>query len=308
VKAAIWHGKRDVRIEDVGGPPAPPAGQIQVEVSWCGICGTDLHEYLGGPLYIPAERPHPMTGVQAPVIIGHEMSAKVVAIGPGVTEFREGDRVAACPIIGCGECAWCRSGSMAQCDKVAFLGTSWFGGALSERLNLLAYQCYAIPTGLTDEMAALVEPFSSTVRAVAQGNPGPADHVAIVGAGPIGLMALMAARIHGVRHVVAVEKAERRIEAAKACGADYVIDPSREDPEQRALELTDGKGFDMVVECAGLPATALMAGRLVRTRGRLIVMGVFEKPAAVDLTDLVYREKTIMGTMSGYGYIRKRST
>jgi (R,R)-butanediol dehydrogenase / meso-butanediol dehydrogenase / diacetyl reductase len=218
-----------------------------------------------------------------------------------VTEFKEGDRVAACPIIGCGECAWCLSGSMAQCDKVAFLGTSWSGGALSERLNLLAYQCYSIPAVLTDEMAALVEPFSSTVRAVARGNPGPADQVAIVGAGPIGLMALMAARIHGVRHVVAIEMAERRIEAAKACGANYVIDPSREDPEQRALELTDGKGFDIVVECAGLPATALMAGRLVRTRGRLIVMGVFEKPAAVDLTDLVYREKTIMGSMSGYG-------
>lgn len=290
-----------MRIQNVEDPPSPPAGQVQVEVSWCGICGTDLHEYLGGPLYIPVNQPHPETGVQAPVIIGHEMSGRVIAVGPGITEFKEGDRIAACPIIGCGKCRWCISGSMAQCDRVAFLGTSWSGGALSKRLNLLAYQCYRLPPAINDEAGALVEPFSSTVRAVAQGHAGPQDRVAIVGAGPIGLMALMAAHIQGVGTLVAIEVAERRIEAARKCGVDYVIDPSREDAEKRALEITDGQGFDVVIECAGLPTTAQMAGRLTRTRGRLIVMGVFEKPAPVDLTDLVFREKTIMGSMSGFG-------
>lgn len=301
MKAAVWHARRDVRIESVGDPPAPPPGQIQVEVAWCGICGTDLHEYLGGPLYIPQEQPHRKTGVRAPVIIGHEMSGTVVAVGDGVENLAVGDRVAACPIIGCGECRWCRSGSMAQCDYVAFLGTSWSGGALAERLNLYAYQCYHLPDSITDEIGALVEPFSSTVRAVAKGEPGPEDAVAIVGAGPIGLMSLMAARLQGARQVVVFEVAERRIETAKRCGASLIIDPSREDAEKRALEVTNGKGFDLVVECAGTPATVLLAGRLTRTRGRLVVMGVFEKPAAVDLTDLVFREKTIIGSMSGYG-------
>jgi (R,R)-butanediol dehydrogenase/meso-butanediol dehydrogenase/diacetyl reductase len=157
---------------------------VQVKVAWCGICGTDLHEYLGGPLYIPLERPHPMTRVQAPVIIGHEMSGEVVALGDGVENFAVGDRVAACPIIGCGKCRWCRTGSMAQCDHVAFLGSSWTGGALAERLNLNAYQCYHLTTAITDEIGALVEPFSATVRAVAQGQPGPEDNVAIVVRGP----------------------------------------------------------------------------------------------------------------------------
>lgn len=301
MKAAVWHGRQDVRIERVNDPAPPPPGQVQVKVAWCGICGTDLHEYLGGPLYIPFDRPHPRTGVRAPVIIGHEMSGEIVATGEGVENFRAGDRVAACPIIGCGECRWCRSGSMAQCDYVAFLGSSWWGGALAERLNLYAYQCYYLNEAISDELGALVEPFSSTVRAVAQGAPGPEENVAVVGAGPIGLMALMAARIRGAKQVVAFEVAERRIEAAKLCGAGAVIDPSREDPQKRALELTNGQGFDVVLECAGQPATVLLAGRLTRTRGRLVIMGVFEKPAALDLTDIVFREKTVSGSMSGYG-------
>lgn len=301
MKAAVWHGREDVRIEEVNEPPAPPPGQVQVKVAWCGICGTDLHEYVAGPLYIPLERPHPLTGVQAPVMIGHEMAGEVIAVGEGVENFASGDRIAACPIIGCGECRWCRTGSMAQCDRVAFLGTSWTGGALAERLNLFAYQCYHLTDGISDEVGALVEPFSATVRAIAQSGAGADDNVAIIGAGPIGLMALMAARVRGAKRVVAFEVAAKRIEAARLCGADAVIDPSREDPERAALDVTGGEGFDVVVECAGQPATVLMAGRLTRTRGRLVIMGVFEKPAALDLTDIVFREKTVSGSMSGYG-------
>jgi (R,R)-butanediol dehydrogenase/meso-butanediol dehydrogenase/diacetyl reductase len=301
MKAAVWYGRQDVRVGSVEDPPDPPPGQVQVEVAWCGICGTDLHEYIGGPVYIPQSAPHPLTAVKSPVIIGHEMSGRVLSVGEGVQDFSVGDRVVACPIIGCQHCRWCRSGSMAQCDKVAFLGTSWWGGALSERLNLYAYQCYHLPDTISDEVGALVEPFSATVRAVTSGQIGPEDNVAIVGAGPIGLMALMATKLRGAKRVVAVEVAQRRKETARQLGAMDVIDPAREDPEKRALEITDGEGFDVVVECAGQPLTAQLAAKLTRTRGRLIVMGVFEKPAALDLTDLVFREKTVTGSMSGYG-------
>jgi (R,R)-butanediol dehydrogenase / meso-butanediol dehydrogenase / diacetyl reductase len=301
MRAAVWHGRQDVRIERIPEPPPPAPGQVQAKVAWCGICGTDLHEYIGGPLYIPLERPHPLTGVQAPVVIGHEMSGQIVAVGDGVKDFTVGDRFSACPIIGCGRCRWCRTNSMAQCDQVAFLGTSWTGGALAQSLNLNAYQCYHLSGAISDEIGALVEPFSATVRAVAQGRPDPEDSVAIVGAGPIGLMALMAVRLRGVKQVVAIETAEGRIEAAKLCGADYVINPAREDVEKRCGELTEGEGFRLVIECAGQPSSVLIAGRLTRTRGHLVIMGVFEKPAAIDLTDVVFREKTITGSMSGYG-------
>jgi (R,R)-butanediol dehydrogenase/meso-butanediol dehydrogenase/diacetyl reductase len=301
MKAAVWHHRRDVRIEQVQSPPRPPAGQLQVKVSWCGICGTDLHEYSSGPIYIPVEQPHPLTGVQAPVIIGHEMSGEVVDLGEGVEGFAVGDRVAACPIIGCGSCRWCRSGSMAQCDRVAFLGSSWTGGALAERVNLHAYQCFRLPQSIPDDAGALVEPFSAVVRALHRSAPKPEERVAVVGAGPMGLMSIMAARIIGCAHVVSFEVAERRRHAAKLCGAEENVDPATEDAEKRGYELTGGQGFDLVVECAGIPATALLAGRLARTRGRVMLMGVFDKPAALDLTDIVFREKTVMGSMSGYG-------
>ena len=302
MKAAVWYARGDVRAEEVSDPPAPPHGQVQVKVAHCGICGTDLHEYLAGPLYIPVDRPHRLTGVQAPVIIGHEMSGEVIGIGEGVRHFAVGDRVAACPIIGCGQCRWCQSGSMAQCDQVAFLGTSWTGGALAERVNLNAYQCYRLNHAISDEIGALVEPFSAAVRAVAQGQPQADDQVLIMGAGPIGLMCLMAARIFGVKRVTVLEMSERRISAARVCGATQVIHAGREDALQQALEITGGAGFDLVLECVGQASSVLMAGRLVRTRGHLVVLGVFEKPAAIDLTDLVFREKIISGSMSGYGF------
>jgi len=110
----------DERHPSRGRPRTAPAapGQIQIEVAWCGLCGTDLHEYMGGPLYIPVDKPHPLTGAQAPVILGHELSGRVIAVGKGVTGFKVGDRIAACPIIGCLECRWCKSGFMGSAIRL----------------------------------------------------------------------------------------------------------------------------------------------------------------------------------------------
>ena len=301
MKALVWHGRKDVRVEEVPDPRPPAPGQVQIDVAWCGICGTDLHEYLGGPLYIPVDAPHPLTGAQAPVILGHELSGQIVAIGDGVEGFAMGDRIAACPIIGCLECRWCKSGFMGQCENVAFLGISWEGGGFAERMNLNAYQAYKLPDSVPSDVGALVEPWAASVRMVARAGIGPDDNVAVVGAGPIGLMALVAARIAGAKRVVSLEVAGRRIELARQCGATAVVNPVEEDPLQRGQELTDGEGFDVVLECVGRPDTGLLAGRLARIRGRIMVMGVFEKPAPLDFTDLVYGEKTVMGSMGGYG-------
>ncbi len=100
MRAAVWHNRRDVRIEEVDSPPMPPQHRVQVKVSWCCICGTDLHEYLSGPIYVPVGRPHPLTGVQAPVIVGHEMSGEVVAVGEGVQDLTPGDSAVACCLLG----------------------------------------------------------------------------------------------------------------------------------------------------------------------------------------------------------------
>jgi len=301
MKAAVWHAQRDVRVEDVAEPPSPPAGQVKVEVGWCGLCGTDLHEYLGGPLYIPAAAPHPMTGAKAPIILGHEMAGRVVEIGPEVTRVKVGDRVVLCPIIGCLKCEWCKSGLMGLCPSIAFLGVSWHGGGFSQYVNVYDYMCYHLPPDVSYEIGAMVEPFAATYRAVKQAGVKPGETVAIVGTGPIGLMALQSAHIAAAGQVIAFEPAAKRQELARQCGATAVIDPLKQDPVAAIREITDGAGADVVIECSGIEPTGILAGRVARRKGRVVVMGVFEHPAPLDYTDLVYGEKTVMGSMGGYG-------
>ncbi len=305
MKVAIWHGQRDVRVEEVDVPGAPENNQVKIEVSWCGICGTDLHEYMGGPIFIPAADPHALTGVKAPVPLGHEISGKVIEIGSGVTRVKVGDRVALCPIIGCQECRWCKSGVMGICDNVAFLGISWTSGAFSQFINVYDYMCYQLPDEVSDENGAMVEPFSATVRAIDQVNVQPGDNVAIVGCGPIGLMAIQAARIAGAEQIFAVEPAAKRQALALECGATHVINPITEDAVQAIKELTNGDGADIVVECAGNQITGQLAGHIARRKGRIMIMGVFEKPAPIDYSDIVFGEKIVMGSMGGYGLYKE---
>jgi len=301
MKAAVWHGRRDVRIEQVPQPPAPPPGQVKVEVACCGICGTDLHEYMAGPIYIPTEKPHPLTGAQAPVILGHEMAGKVVEVGKGVSRVTVGERVTLCPIIGCLGCKWCEAGLMGICPNVAFLGTSWQWGGFAKYVNVYDYMCYNLPPEVPYEVGALVEPFAATVRAVKRATIRPEDTVAVVGTGPVGLMAVQAARIAGARQIIALEPAQKRRQLARECGATEVIDPLGEDPILKINALTGEEGADVVIESAGLEKTAVLAGRIAGRAGRIMMMGVFEKPALLDLTDLVFGEKTVLGSMGGYG-------
>ncbi len=301
MQAAVWHGQRDVRVETVPDPPSPLPGQVKVEVAWCGICGTDLHEYLGGPVYIPVSSPHPLTGVKAPIILGHETMGRVVEVGANVSRVKVGDRVALCPIIGCLQCNWCKSGLMGLCPRSAYLGSSWHGGAFSQYVNVYDYMCYVLPPEVPGELGALVEPFAATVRAVSQANLKPDETVAIVGAGPIGLMALQAARIAGAAQVVVFEPSTGRRELAHQCGATATVDPLTQDPVLAICDLTNGAGADVVIECAGSASTGILAGLLARRRGRVVVMGVYERPALLNYTDLVFGEKTVMGSMGGYG-------
>jgi (R,R)-butanediol dehydrogenase/meso-butanediol dehydrogenase/diacetyl reductase len=301
MKAAIWYGRRDIRVEDVPEPPPPPPGQVKIEVAWCGICGTDLHEYLGGPIKIPANAPHPMTGVQAPVILGHELAGKIVEAGSGVDRLKVGDRVVPQTLIGCLECHWCKSGLMGLCSSLAFLGKSWHSGGFSRFVNVYDYMCFKLLPEVSDEIGAMVEPFAAAVRAVHQAKIKPGESVAIIGAGPIGLMALQVARIMGAGQVVAIEPVAKRRALALQCGATDVIDPRVQDALGAIAEFTAGAGVDVVIECAGVEATGIMAGRMARRQGRVIILGVFEQPAPLDYADLVFGEKLVRGSMGGYG-------
>ena len=301
MKAAIWYGRRDIRVEDVPEPPPPPPGQVKIEVAWCGICGTDLHEYLGGPIKIPANAPHPMTGVQAPVILGHELTGKIVEVGSGVDHLKIGDRVVPQTLIGCLECHWCKSGLMGLCSSLAFLGKSWHSGGFSQFVNVYEYMCYKLLPEVSDEIGAMVEPFAAAVRAIHQAKIKPGESVAIIGAGPIGLMALQVVRIMGAGQVVAIEPVAKRRKFTLQCGATEVIDPKTQDQLGAISEFTAGAGVDVVIECAGVEATGIMAGRMARRQGRVIILGVFEQPAPLDYADLVFGEKLVQGSMGGFG-------
>jgi (R,R)-butanediol dehydrogenase/meso-butanediol dehydrogenase/diacetyl reductase len=229
------------------------------------------------------------------------MSGTVVETGEGVSEIEEGDRVALCPIIGCLECKWCRAGLMGICPNVAFLGVSWHGGGFAQFVNVYEYMCYTLPPEVSFDVGALVEPFAATVRAVKRAEVKSHETVAIIGAGPVGLMALQAARIAGAKQVISIEPAERRKKLALKCGASTVVDPTGQDPVEVLKNHTGGEGADVVIECVGLEKTGMLAGHAASRTGRVVVMGVFEKPALLDYTDVVYGEKRLIGSMGGYG-------
>lgn len=121
MKALRWHGVKDLRLENID-EPRPAQGKVKIKVEWCGICGSDLHEYTAGPIFIPVQAPHPLTGEQAPIVMGHEFSGQVVEVGEGVTRFQAGDRVVVEPIYACGHCEACKQGKYNLCDQMGFLG------------------------------------------------------------------------------------------------------------------------------------------------------------------------------------------
>jgi threonine dehydrogenase-like Zn-dependent dehydrogenase len=132
MRAAVYHGQRQISVEDVPEPRVQP-GTVKVAVDWCGICGTDLHEYLEGPIFVPpADSPHPITGESLPLTMGHEFAGRVSEVGEGVRGFGEGDPVAVEPVINCGQCPECRRGDHHLCRKLGFVGLSGWGGGFSE--------------------------------------------------------------------------------------------------------------------------------------------------------------------------------
>lgn len=194
MKALRWYGKEDVRYVDVD-EPKPGSGQAKVKIHYTGICGSDLHEYEIGPVFIPLE-PHPLTNSKAPITLGHEFSGKVVEVGAGVNTLKPGDRVTGDCMWVCGECYYCKHSMLSLCDVASFTGLT-VDGSFAEYLVAPDYTFYKIPDTVSDELAALVEPFEVAFHAVRQSNMRLGDTVAIVGAGPIGDVVLLSAKAAG---------------------------------------------------------------------------------------------------------------
>ncbi len=163
MKAARWHNQKDIRIENIDEPKAEP-GKVKIKVKWCGICGSDLHEYLGGPIFIPVGEPHPLTNEMAPVTMGHEFSGEVVEVGEGVKNYSVGDRVVVEPIFA----THGHQGAYNLDEQMGFLGLAGGGGGFSEYVSVDEELLFKLPEELSYEQGALVEPSAVALYAVRQ--------------------------------------------------------------------------------------------------------------------------------------------
>jgi len=296
MKALRWHGLKDLRLENIEEPKATK-GKVKIKVEWCGICGSDLHEYTAGPIFIPGHEPHPITGEQAPVVMGHEFSGQVVEIGEGVTNVKVGDRVVVEPIYACGECAACKQGKYNLCSTMGFLGLAGGGGGFSEYVAAEDYMVHKIPDTVSYEQGALVEPSAVALHAIRQSSLKVGDKAAVFGAGPIGLLVIEALKASGASEIYAVELSEERKKKAAELGA-IVIDPSQYDVVKEIHNRTNG-GVDVAYEVTGVPVVLNQAIEAAKIGGELMIVSIFEKEAPIKPNRIVTMERTIKGII-GY--------
>ncbi|MFA3899677.1 MULTISPECIES: 2,3-butanediol dehydrogenase [unclassified Rhodococcus (in: high G+C Gram-positive bacteria)] len=300
MKAARFHGQKDIRIEEIPEPELRP-GTVKLKVAWCGICGTDLHEYLEGPIFISAPgHPHPLSHENAPVTMGHEFSGTVEEVGEGVTDVEVGENVVVEPYFVCNECAPCKAGNYHLCTKMGFIGLAGGGGGLSEKVVVDRRWIHKIGNIPLDE-AALIEPLSVAHHAVVRSGAESGTVAIVGGAGPIGLLVAAVLKGLGVTTIVTELSEARKAKALSSGVADYVIDPTTEDVKARVLELSGGIGADIGFECAGVNAVLDTMLDTVRPAGVVVNVSIWGKPATIDMQKLVLKEIDLRGTIA---YVR----
>ncbi|CTQ33976.1 2,3-butanediol dehydrogenase [Jannaschia rubra] len=297
MKAARWHKARDIRIDDIE-EPTPGEGQVKIKVAWTGICGSDLHEYVAGPIFVPVDTPHPVSGEKAPIVMGHEFAGEVVEIGQGVTRVKVGDRVAVEPILACGECDACRHGKYNLCETLGFHGLSGGGGGFAPYTVVGERWVHRLPDGLSMEQGALVEPAAVALHAVRVSKIKAGDTAAVFGAGPIGLLVVEALRAAGASQILVVEPSKERSDKAVDLGATRAIDPTQDDPVETIRSLTDG-GVDVAFEVTGVPDVLPQCIEATQYEGETVIVSIWEKDAAFQPNTVVLQERSIKGTI-GY--------
>jgi (R,R)-butanediol dehydrogenase/meso-butanediol dehydrogenase/diacetyl reductase len=297
MRAARFHGQQNITIDEVPEPVLRP-GAVAIDVTWCGICGSDLHEYLEGPIFIPpAGHPHPLSGEEAPVTMGHEFSGTVTALGEGVTDLTVGENVVVEPYFTCGECDMCQAGKYHLCRSMGFIGLSGGGGGLSEKVVVERRWVHPIGDIPLDE-AALIEPLSVGHHAFVRSGAQAGDVALIGGAGPIGLLTAAVLKARGVTVLMSEVTEARKVKARDTGVADHVIDPTTEDLQARVLELTDGRGVDVAFECSSVNAVLDALIDAVKPGGVVVNVSIWGHPATIDMMKIVLKEIDLRGTIA----------
>jgi len=268
--AARLHGPRDLRVERVPHPGPPGRGEALLRVRVTGVCGSDLHSYVDARIGD--------TPVEAPLILGHEFSAVVEAVGPGALDGRfeplqPGTRVAVDPAQPCHRCELCEHGHPNLCCNLAFCGNYPYGGSFCEWIRMPARSCFPVPGSIDDESAALLEPLGVALHAVDFAKLRVGHSAAILGAGPIGLLILQVAKLAGAELIFVTDKFPWRLKLAATYGG-IPIHCDKEDPVQRITRETRGRGVDVAIEAAWADQSVSQAADMARLGGRVVLVGI----------------------------------
>ena len=295
MKALVYHGNKDLRLESVP-DPRPGAGEVKMRIDYCGICATDIEEYLYGPVFIAHGTPNPVTGKKAPLITGHEISGTVAEVGAGVSNVRPGDRVVIYGLLTCGSCWWCSHEQQPQCPSSGAVGFAIDGG-LAEQMVWPAEQVIKLPDNVSSEEAALVEPASVALHAVRRSRLEPGERLAVLGVGTVGMLAMQAAKALGAQ-VFALDRRDMSLELATKLGADATINPDTTNAAEALRDLTDGVGPDVVIDAAGGRDTPIQALQWVRRGGRVLLVAIFTAKPEFDFNSVVAAEAEVIGSLA----------
>lgn len=287
MRAAVMDKPMSISIKEVD-LPVIQADEALVRVHCIGICGSDIHYYEHGRIgrYV----------VEKPIILGHELAGDVVQVGAAVQGVKVGDRVAVEPGIPCDRCVYCKSGRYNLCPDVRFMATPPIDGAWAEYVGVRTDFLHKLPDGMSYEEGAMLEPLSVGVHAMVRGRVAPGDRVFVSGLGPVGNLAVVAARMFGASQVIGSDIVPLRRDVAGQLGADATVDPLSGNVAERIDELTGGKGVSVVIETSGNAKSASSTIEVVRPGGRVVFVGL---PATdeipINIPMLVDKEIDAMG-------------
>ncbi|RAK97547.1 uncharacterized protein BO80DRAFT_389620 [Aspergillus ibericus CBS 121593] len=294
MKAVRFHGRGDIRVEEIEEPTCGK-GQVKMRPAFVGICGSDIHEYSGGPVLVP-QKPHGITGASLPVTLGHEFSGIVEEVGEGVTDISPGQRAVVRPTIFDRKCPSCKLGYEYCCENIGFIGLSGYGGGLAKHIVAPAEHFYSIPKNVSLEAAALVEPLAVAWHAVNISPFKPNDSVLVLGGGPVGIGVVQVLKLQGAKNVMVAELTENRKKFASEYGATHILDPREVDVAAKVRELTNGVGADVIFDTAGVEVALNGAIRASRTHGTIVNIAVWEKRPALQVNELMYSEVNYTGS------------
>lgn len=289
MQALVFRGPRQIAVEEVPAPNPLPA-EVLIEVAYCGICGSDLHGYLGHS----ARRSRSI-----PLVMGHEFSGRIAAIGKDVSrELQVGQRVCVQPVISCGACPACRSGRTQLCPHMAIVGIER-PGAFAPLVAVPGDRVFPIPAGLSDQAATLAETLAVEVRLFRQSAPSLVRSVLVLGAGAQGLLAAQLARLAGIPEILVSDVVPARLALAEKLGATCALDASAADVAAAAKVKTEGWGVELVVETTGSPKARQQGLASLAPGATFSAVGLGEGPTTVDFLPVVAKELVIRGS---YGY------